>query len=776
MELLGAGDPRRIGPYVLMGRLGAGGMGAVYLGRSAGGRTVAVKVVRPGLSQDPGFRDRFRREVHAARRVSGAFTAPVVDADPQAETPWMATAFVVGVSLHQAVTRHGPLPEGTARTLAAGLAEALVEVHHAQLIHRDLKPANVLLALDGPHVIDFGISQAADGTALTTGGAVIGSAPYMSPEQALGHELTAASDVFSLGATLAFATSGRNLFGDGASAAVLFRVVNTAPDLNAIPASLRELVAACLAKDPAHRPTPRQVIEFVSREGRTGPTANWLPPAVAGDVAALRSVLTSLPEPPANDGLTLPHPAGDSGRPPADAVPARGPRRRTVLLGVGGVVLAAAGAATAVTLSAGHGTAGTGGAGSGARGGARSGAQAVPSPTATTRPTWSDVREGVLSWKVSPSQAQGDGPRQVLAAGGLVLVVSFQHVRALDAQGNTRWTVRAADHGVGFTSTDRPQQLAAVDNGVLYVGATAWPPDVTVPTPAPGMQHGGLVLLAIDLAGGTVRWSTACDQQNLLGAFRLIGVAGNRAQLVGLGDGQLHPGPIAAGSSTNVWAVDLSSRRGAWFHGDSETLVFEALQQGGDHSVVASGGHCVALDANGRVLWTKNRATSVVAAIGGSFLLADQNGVPVAVDPSTGDQVWSAPGPLRPSIDNDAIAVSPDGGTFYGLWKDQDGGQSLAALDSTTGHDRWRTPLPALAPDTRNTAGARLLQADGNLYWMADDAVVWALDPAAGTPRWRFSGFKGTDPAGLGWAAGDSRLCVVDPNGMAVAVLPSNGV
>ncbi|TQF07314.1 serine/threonine protein kinase [Kitasatospora acidiphila] len=299
-----------------MGRLGAGGMGAVYLGRSAGGRTVAVKVVRTGLSQDPGFRDRFRREVQAARRVSGAFTAPVVDADPEAETPWMATAFVVGVSLHQTVARHGPLPEGTTRTLAAGLAEALVEVHSAGLIHRDLKPANVLLALDGPHVIDFGISQAADGTALTTGGAVIGSAPYMSPEQALGHELTAASDVFSLGATLAYASSGRNLFGDGASAAVLFRVVNTAPDLTAIPGSLRELVASCLAKDPAHRPTPRQVIEFVSRDGRTGPTANWLPPAVAGDVAALRSVLTSLPEPPANDGLTVPHPSGDTVRPP----------------------------------------------------------------------------------------------------------------------------------------------------------------------------------------------------------------------------------------------------------------------------------------------------------------------------------------------------------------------------------------------------------------------------------------------------------------------------
>ncbi|WP_220140211.1 outer membrane protein assembly factor BamB family protein [Kitasatospora acidiphila] len=433
------------------------------------------------------------------------------------------------------------------------------------------------------------------------------------------------------------------------------------------------------------------------------------------------------------------------------------------------MVLAAAGAGTAVTLSAGRGTAGTGD--------AKSGSQAVPGPVATTRPTWSDVREGVLSWKVSPSQAQGDGPRQVLAAGGLVLVVSFQHVRALDSQGNTKWTVRAADHGVGFTSTDGPQQLAAVDNGVVYVGATAWPPvAIPMPTPAPGMQNGGLVLLAIDLADGTVRWSAVCDQQGLMGAYRMIGVIGNRAQLVGLGDGQVHPGPVAVGSSTNVWAVDLSSRQGAWFHGDPETLVYEALQQGGDHSVVASGGHCLALDANGKVVWTKNQAASVVAAIGKYFLLADQNGAPVAVDPLTGNQVWSAPGPLRQSIYNDAIAVSPDGSTFYGLWKDKDNGQSLAAVDSATGHDRWRTPLPADAPDTKNSSGARLLQADGNLYWMADDAVVWAFDPAAGKPRWRFSGFKGTNPAALGWSAGDSRLCIVDPNGMAVAVLPSNGV
>ncbi|MFB7381708.1 serine/threonine-protein kinase, partial [Kitasatospora purpeofusca] len=301
MEQLGPTDPRQAGPYVLAGRLGAGGMGAVYLGRAAGGRTVAVKVVRPELAGDGSFRARFRQEVAAARRVSGAFTAPVVDADTEAAMPWMATAFVAGVPLQRAVSVHGPLPEGTLRTLVAGLAEALGEIHRAELIHRDLKPGNVLLALDGPHVIDFGISRAADGTGLTTTGSVIGSAPFMSPEQALGEPLTPASDVFSLGSTVAHAALGRPLFGEGVAAAVLFRVVNTEPDLGGLPDGLRHLVAGCLAKNPAHRPTPHQLVELVERTGRPQTSGGWLPPGVAADVLAVRRLLTA-PQPGAHPG------------------------------------------------------------------------------------------------------------------------------------------------------------------------------------------------------------------------------------------------------------------------------------------------------------------------------------------------------------------------------------------------------------------------------------------------------------------------------------------
>lgn len=210
MQPLEAGEPRTIGAYRLLGRLGAGGMGRVYLGRSAGGRTVAVKIVHPHFASDEEFRARFRREVEAARRVGGEWTAPVLDADPDAPVPWVATGYVAGPSLDRAVASHGPLPQACVRAVGAGLARALVAVHGLGLVHRDVKPSNVMLTLDGPRLIDFGIARATDGTAsLTSTGVSIGSPGYMSPEQILGKGVTAAADVFSLGAVLAFAASGR---------------------------------------------------------------------------------------------------------------------------------------------------------------------------------------------------------------------------------------------------------------------------------------------------------------------------------------------------------------------------------------------------------------------------------------------------------------------------------------------------------------------------------------------------------------------------------------
>lgn len=268
-------EPTVVGDYRLLARLGQGSMGAVYLGRSRGGRVVAVKVVRPDLAEDPQFRQRFHREVEMARAVGGFWTAAVVDADPDGERPWLATEYVPGPNLHQAVVEHGPLPENTVRALTAGLAEALQAIHAAGLVHRDLKPGNVLLGPDGPRVIDFGISRAMTASSMTATGTFFGTPGFFSPEQTSGGEVGAPSDVFSLGAVLVFAATAQGPFGDDHSAAMLYRVVHAEPDLSEVPDGLRSLLAGCLAKHPGSRPTPADLLDQVG-EGRPQ-GSQWLP-------------------------------------------------------------------------------------------------------------------------------------------------------------------------------------------------------------------------------------------------------------------------------------------------------------------------------------------------------------------------------------------------------------------------------------------------------------------------------------------------------------------
>ncbi|MFJ4948602.1 serine/threonine-protein kinase [Streptomyces sp. NPDC088760] len=259
---LQADDPPVVAGYRLAARLGAGGMGRVYLSHTQGGRPVALKVVRPELADDPDFRRRFRREITAARRVRGAYTAELIDADADGTPPWLATLYVPGPSLTEAVARRGPLPVAAVLWLMAGVAEALQAIHAEGIVHRDLKPSNVLLAADGPRVIDFGIALAADGTSYTATGGTIGTPSFMAPEQAAGDEVTAATDVFALGQTAAFAALGRPLYGDGPALNVLYRIVHSDPDLDLLPEPLRPLLARCLAADPAERATPAEVVEW----------------------------------------------------------------------------------------------------------------------------------------------------------------------------------------------------------------------------------------------------------------------------------------------------------------------------------------------------------------------------------------------------------------------------------------------------------------------------------------------------------------------------------
>ncbi|MFD3873770.1 serine/threonine-protein kinase [Streptomyces sp. NPDC058623] len=301
MQPLEAGEPRTIGAYRLLGRLGAGGMGRVYLGRSAGGRTVAVKIVHPHFASDEEFRARFRREVEAARRVGGEWTAPVLDADPDAAVPWVATGYVAGPSLDRAVAGHGPLPGPAVRAVGAGLARALVAVHALGLVHRDVKPSNVMLTLDGPRLIDFGIARATDGTAsLTSTGVSVGSPGYMSPEQILGKGVTAAADVFSLGAVLAFAATGRPPFSGDNSATLLYKVVHEPPELDGIPAGgLRALIESCLAKTASERPAPEELV--VALGGASG-APGWLPVPLVEEASRAAVALLDLDADPAGGG------------------------------------------------------------------------------------------------------------------------------------------------------------------------------------------------------------------------------------------------------------------------------------------------------------------------------------------------------------------------------------------------------------------------------------------------------------------------------------------
>ncbi|MFF8508861.1 bifunctional serine/threonine-protein kinase/ABC transporter substrate-binding protein [Streptomyces sp. NPDC015492] len=376
MQPLRKADPSTLAGYRLLGRLGAGGMGVVYLARTAGGALAALKLIRAEHAADPGFRERFRREARAAERITGRWVVRVLGADPEAREPWLATEYVPGPSLAEAVALHGALPEATVRALGARLASALADMHGAGLVHRDVKPGNVLLALDGPRLIDFGIARSAGATALTATDAMIGTPGFLAPEQARAAgsgEVGPASDVFSLGCVLAYTLTGERPFGTGGVAAVVYRTVHEAPALDGVPAALLPLVAACLAKDPADRPAAAEVRAALG--GADGPAGDWLPPGLPALIAQRSAQVLDLPvaEPTL---LVAPEP--------------RGPSRRRVLVAGSAAAVAGAGGLTAWLLSRGPG--GTG-AGTGGTGGA-------PLDTYTI---------GVLTDLSGPSRTDGRG-------------------------------------------------------------------------------------------------------------------------------------------------------------------------------------------------------------------------------------------------------------------------------------------------------------------------------------------------------------------------------
>ncbi|MFK0255177.1 bifunctional serine/threonine-protein kinase/ABC transporter substrate-binding protein [Streptomyces sp. NPDC090445] len=511
MRPLTPADPSAVGGHRLLGRLGSGGMGTVYLGRSPAGALLAVKVIRADHAADPAFRARFRREAEAAARLSGRWVVPVVAADPEAREPWLATPFVPGPSLSEAVAGYGPLPAGSVRTLGVRLAEALEQVHAAGLVHRDVKPGNILLAPDGPRLIDFGIARAVGATTLTAAGSVVGTAGYLPPEQA-GRDGAApgpAGDVFSLGCVLVYAAAGHGPFGGGHPAAVVFRTVHDPPDLAGVPAELLEPLAACLAKDPAGRPSPAELRMRLGSGRADGPDrpgsdgsdaggpdadgpaaggsdagegADWLPAPLPRLIAerSTRALELPVPEPTRVDG---PGADGAAGAADGGAGPNRGFLTRRRLLAAGGA-LVAAGPPLAWLASRDPG-----------------GRGAPPAASGGSARTFT---VGLQADLTGPGKAVGQAYER-----GVRLAVEAHNARVGVP---FRLAVRAADDGGDpGRAAQAAGQLIADASVVALVGPTA---EAAVPPVADACLAADLALLLVSLhsgQAGTNPWRTLCD-------------------------------------------------------------------------------------------------------------------------------------------------------------------------------------------------------------------------------------------------------------------------
>ncbi|MEV4824506.1 serine/threonine-protein kinase [Micromonospora sp. NPDC049274] len=500
-------DPRQISGYPLRARLGAGGMGQVYLSFTPGGRAVALKVVRREYAEDAAFRQRFAQEVQAAQRVHGVHTAQVVDAGTDAGTPWLATAYVPGPTLLAAVRDDGPLPVDTVRVMLAGVAQSLQAIHAADVVHRDLSPRNILLAADGPRVIDFGIARAVDATHLTMSQTPIGTPSFMSPEQANGTPVTPASDVFTLAAVGFFAATGRTAFGDGNYLSVLRRVAEAQADLTGCPPELRTLFEACLVRDAAARPTTAHIIEACGGVPRFG--ADWLPKPVAATVAAHGAALASIIAEPAGSRPEV------TTAPPSAAVPGPSrPRnaRRVLLATTLGVVLLAGGVGIGIAMrpdSTGDrtGSADTGGSTTAAAAGPSASAPTTPASPTPTASAAATPRTPAVQWTgpvriggrgidldpvppaVDPEVAEmdagmplpgpviryGDASTMAMWSGGAK--PTFQQCRELvSTQGTTE--LRVARKDVVCLKTDQARIVLLVidsvtSDGAVGIGATA---------------------------------------------------------------------------------------------------------------------------------------------------------------------------------------------------------------------------------------------------------------------------------------------------------------
>lgn len=787
MEQLTQHDPRRIGPFEVLGRLGAGGMGLVYLARSASGRRVAIKTVRTELAEDQLFRVRFTREVEAARAVSGFYTAAVVDADPRAAVPWLATAYVPAPSLEEIVNECGPLPAQAVRWLAAGVAEALQSIHGAGLVHRDLKPSNVLVVEDGPRVIDFGIASGVSNTRLTMTNVAVGTPAYMSPEQARdSRSVTGASDVFSLGSMLVFAATGHAPFHGANPVETVFMLLREGPDLAGLPDELRPLIDACMRMDVAQRPTPADLQAMLAPHlfdsgaagDDSGTAAAWLPRPATAMIEARRGGRPSSPPPPAAPPMPSgpPRPADDWGggdpraggrhagpgpasvsAPPAPVLPDAGPVRlagAAVPIGPGPRVSDTRAAAVGVGLGAAAGTAtgwirppGTGphGAEPGPPPGARPlsgtgpghGPGPAPAPAPETHaaaprpPVPAQAPQGPGHWRPWRFRMSNDVWGTPVVDGDLLYVTSFE-VHALDtASGRRQFKTR----DVAWSMAVAQGRIHASDGPTLY---------------------------ALDALDGGERWrlhtdawvySLQADRGTVVTGTRGGGVqaweASNGAKLWEIGGAQtdfetVEGGPAVHGDTVYVWrdarlqALDARTGTERWSYpiGDAASCAHVPLRlaPAEDGCVyVAAGTRVLSVDiASGHVRWHFEAPAVFVsppafapgpAVTGGGVYLADHLGTVYALDATTGQDRWRIATEPRQSTEPVLVAA---GHVHVGS------GSALYTLDAVTGTPKWRF-----------AAGGELIGtpvvADGRVHFGSADHVLYTLDASGGQLRWKLA-------------------------------------
>ncbi|KAB2344139.1 outer membrane protein assembly factor BamB family protein [Actinomadura rudentiformis] len=652
MASLEPGDPSEIGGYRLLGRLGAGGMGQVFLGRSQAGLTVAIKVVHEQFAHDPGFRARFRREVTAARAVSGAFTAAVIDADPDAPSPWLVTAYLPGLPLNEAVERYGPFPPLAVAALGAGLAEALISIHQAGVVHRDLKPHNVMLSPDGPRVIDFGIAHATDVSAITRAGAVVGSPGYMSPEQAQGRETGPAGDVFSLGAVLAFAATGSGPFGRSRMEVMIYRVVHEAPRLDGVSdPRLRELIAACLDKDPVRRPTPDQVLRWLATGAPQG-TA-WLPPPVsAGIFQSTRRV----------------------------PVHRRPLSRRGLLLGAGGAIaLVAGGAVAAVAASTSGVSGGTGG--SGGNNGEAS-ARALRA-----------ITQGTLVRKLAVGAPVASGP--VLGHGLVIVGTNTGQLVAFDAvSGAERWRYPAAALNSPFSAKPviaGAMLFAVGGDGSLHAvelatGQSRWNHAADASTGSPPAIGDRRLYVLTGNSANQQKTVVAYD----FGGTRMREITNvNGPPAIGTDDSGQSRLYLSGSGSIRLYTPGTLQQKGQIPAQDGSPFV---VQRGVLYGMSESGRLWAYATATRSRRWERRlpgasgsaeRATAAPALSGGSLYLSDANGILYAIDARTGTERWrfTTGGQIQ------ATPFVGDGMAYVGS-----ADKHLYAVGATDGEPRWRFP------------------------------------------------------------------------------------